>query len=348
MARQKSEIFADNMNMQITKLISILPYVMVPLILCVACSDKGGGPPDGPDDPDKSIVRVDNVSTIAGNHVKVDIYAVVATRSLGVRLPLKLSSNGLDIDSVSFRATMLAEEPITGSVVIDSSGKTVRIVREYLEPDIIEPDSGVLVSLHITLDDTLTAQIIEVDTTIGNFWFTDDRGVQSIPEFTPGLIHVSEKSSVWADTVDVTAGDKARVDVLAVLRSPVQGVSLPLKLSGTDFVVDSVSFVGTMLEARPLLRRLSIDGSHAEAIFIDMFRTYQSSDYIEPGSGLLMSIFIAIADSAEAQTIEIDTVTIENNSFLIVDTTFVSVGSVPFFTPGVINVTPTPPGTRNH
>lgn len=337
------------MNMQIAKLTSILPYIMAPLILYVACTgDKGGGPPDGPGDPEKSIVWVDTVSTFAGNHVKVDVYAVVATRSLGVRLPLMLSSNDLEIDSVSFRGTMLAQEPIAGSVVIDSSAKTVRIVRGYLESDIIEPDSGVLVSLFITLDDTLTAQIIEVDTTIGNFWFTDDRGVQSVPEFTLGLIHVSEKSSVWVDTVDVTAGGKAQVDVHAVLRSPIQGIGLPLRLSRANFAVDSVSFVGTMLvEASPRLSRLNIDDSHAGTILIDMFRIYQPTDFIEPDSGLLMSIFVDIAVSAGAQTIEIDTVTIEKNSFLIVDTTFVSVGSVPFFTPGVINVAPAPSGTRN-
>jgi hypothetical protein len=192
------------MNMQIAKLISIFQYLLVALILCVACtSDKGGGPPDGPGGPENNIVWVDTVSTIAGNHVKVDVYAMVATRSLGVRLPLKLSSNGLEIDSVSFRGTMLAQEPITGSVVIGSSGETVSIVREYLESDIIEPDSGVLVSLHITLDDTLTAQIIEVDTTIGNLWFTNDRGVQSVPEFTPGMIHVSEKSSGRKSSLEV-------------------------------------------------------------------------------------------------------------------------------------------------
>jgi hypothetical protein len=334
------------MNMQIAKLISILPYIMVPLILCVACtSDKGGGPPDGPGYPEMSIVWVDTVPTIAGNHVKVDVYAGVATRSLGVRLPLKLSSTGLNIDSVSFRATMLAQEPIAGSVVIDSSAKSVRIVREYLESDIIEPDSGVLVSLFIALDDTLTAQTIEVDTTIGGFSFTDDRGLQSVPEFTPGLIHVSEKSSVWVDTVDVVAGDQAQVDVHAVLRSPIQGIGLPLRLLVANFAVDSVSFVGTMLvEDSPLLDLLNIDDSHAGAVLIDMLRTYRPADFIEPDSGLLMSIYVATPVSAEAQTIEIDTTTIEGNSFLIVDTSFVSVGSVPFFTPGLINVAPTPSG----
>jgi hypothetical protein len=336
------------MNMKISKLISILPYIMVPLILCVACSDKGGGPPDGPGDLEKSRVWVDTVSTIAGNHVKINVYGVVATRSLGVRLPLKLSSNGLDIDSVSFRTTMLAQEPITGSVVIDSSAKSVRVVREYLESDIIEPDSGVLVSLFIAMDDTLTAQIVEVDTTIGGFWLTDERGVQSVPEFTPGLIHVSEKSSVWVDTIDVVPGEMSRVDVRAVLRSPIQGIGLPLKLSGADFAVDSVSFAGTLIEGNPLLRRLNIDDSHPGATFIDMFRTYWPIDYIEPDSGLLMSIYVAIDVSAEAQTIEIDTTTIEGNSFLIVDTTFVSVGSVPYFTPGLINVTPAPSGIRDH
>ena len=336
------------MNMQITKLTSIFPYIMLPLILCFACSDKGGGPPDVPGDPEKSTVWVDTVSTIAGNHVKVDVYAVIATRSLGLRLPLKLSSIGLDIDSVSFRTSMVTQEPLTGSVVIDSSVKSVRIVREYLEPDIIEPDSGLLVSLFLAMDDTLTAQIIAVDTAIGGFWFTDDRGVQTVPEFAPGLIYVSEKSSVWVDTVDVIAGDKARVNVHLVLRSPMQGVSLPMKLSGTDLAVDSVSFAGTMVEANPLLRRLEIDDSHADAIFIDMFRTYRSSDYIEADSGLLMSIYVAIDESAEAQAIAIDTVTIENNSFLIVDTSYVSVGSVPFFTPGLINVAPAPSGTDSY
>jgi hypothetical protein len=61
-----------------------------------------------------------------------------------------------------------------------------------------------------------------------------------------------------------------------------------------------------------------------------------------------MSIYIAVADSAEAQSIEIDTTSIEGSSFLIVDTTFVSIGSVPFFTPGLINVAPAPSGTGDH
>ena len=152
-----------------------------------------------------------------------------------------------------------------------------------------------------------------------------------------------DKSIVWVDTVDAVAGDFVRVDVFAVLKFPLQGLGLPLKLTRTDAAVDSVSvsFIGTLLEKRPLLSYVDVDdSSSATETTINIVRVYTPSEFIEPDSGVLLSIYVALSESADSRTIAIDTTTVGRNSLQFADTT--DVGSVPFFTPGAINIVPAP------
>lgn len=148
-----------------------------------------------------------------------------------------------------------------------------------------------------------------------------------------------DKSRIWIDSVDAVAGDRVRVDVHAVLKSPLQGLQLPLKLTGTDAGVDSVtvSFIGTILEKRPLLSYIDIDdSSSATETTISIIRAYTPSQFIEPDSGVFMSIYVALSESAELRTIPIDTTTVGRNSLQFADTA--DVGSVPLFTPGAIEI----------
>jgi hypothetical protein len=147
-----------------------------------------------------------------------------------------------------------------------------------------------------------------------------------------------EKGNVWVDTVDAAAGEQARVDVHAIVKSPLQGVGLPLKLTGTGFALDSVSFVGTILERRPLLGTVRIESPSPSMTTVNIIRTYSRSTYIEPTEGILVSLFVALSDSPETRTIAIDTVTLTPSNFWFVDTT--DTGVVPEFTPGYINVSP--------
>jgi hypothetical protein len=152
-----------------------------------------------------------------------------------------------------------------------------------------------------------------------------------------------DRSEVWVDTIDAYSGDQVQLDVFAISKIPLQGLGLPLKLTGTGFSVDSVSFVGTMLQKRPSVDFVGIDDtSSATVITISILRAYTKLNFIEPGSGVLASIFVTLSQTAGSQVIDVDTCTVAHNSLQFADTA--DVGSVPFFTPGEINVAPAPSG----
>lgn len=313
------------------------------LALVAGCSsDKGSDPeePPGPP-PGTSSLWADSVVTIAGNQAKVDIYVQMHAAMQSIQIPLRIAGDGIRIDSVSFRFAILGQEPFSDDITIDNSAGTVGIIREYVAPDLVAADSGLLLSLFVTLDDTMLAQTVEVDTASGIFQIVDEDGITTVPEFGSGLITVYEKSIVWVEGIEAIAPGFVRVDVNAITRSVLQGIQLPLAVSGTRFYVDSISTEGTLVESGEVqLETTRIDRwTNPEAVEILLVRTYYQSAPVEPDSGRLLSIYLELFNTAEPHVITIDSTRIENASLSFADTVF-GLGSVPFFTSGQISVSP--------
>ncbi len=157
---------------------------------------------------------------------------------------------------------------------------------------------------------------------------------------TPPVDEPDETSRVWIDTVDALPGEQARVEILADLKSPLQGIQLPLILKGSHFTIDSISFVGSLLgeSGIPLLDTIS-----NESGIVSVERVYKSGYALPPGTGTLVSIYLSIGDSLFQHTISIDTTrfVLDNGAlhrFVLSDDS--AVEFVPEFTPGIIKITP--------
>ncbi len=150
----------------------------------------------------------------------------------------------------------------------------------------------------------------------------------------------ADTTLVWIDTVNVSPGEQARIDVLADLKSPLQGIQLPLIFTGSHFTIDSVSTAGTMLGENWLYAKDTISN---ESGLVDVGRAYEPSEVVQPAAGTLVSIYVSIDDSSFQHTISVDTtrVVLSNGAlhrFVISDDKAVEI--VPEFTPGMINITP--------
>jgi hypothetical protein len=179
--------------------------VAVSLYPLVGCSDKNGGTKPPPTTPSaRNVVYIDSVDAIPGAKIKLNVHAVTESAIQGVDIPLRFHGSNIEIDSVSFVNTMLVGEALTEQISIDSSSKTVRVLKAYVPSEYLEPDSGVLMAIYVSIGSAASEQNIRVDTTTtllpngasASFLFSDTTSVPYpktiIPEFRPGSIAVAD------------------------------------------------------------------------------------------------------------------------------------------------------------
>lgn len=164
------------------------------------------------------------------------------------------------------------------------------------------------------------------------------------PSVPPDQPDLTGGSLIWVDSVDVSPGTQAVIDVFARLGKPTQAVTLPFLLDGTDFVIDSMSFRGTLLDNHPVWQYDSIIES---VIIVSM--AYWQEDAVGPDSGRLLKLHVSVDESAPSQTITVDTtsVLLENGSvasLILVDTTTNPHPNqyIPEFQPGLLRVADQP------
>ncbi|MFH1892085.1 MAG: hypothetical protein ABIK83_05305 [Candidatus Zixiibacteriota bacterium] len=188
-------------------LVRVLISSLLLLVLCVTCSsDRGGGPNDPPDDPDPTggnLIWIDSVDASPGTQAVIDVYARLSTATQAVTLPFVLEGTDFVIDSMSFVGTLLDNDPIW---LYDSiTPKTITIGMAYYQKDAVGPDSGQMLRLFVSLDESAPNQIIRVDTTsiilengsVASLVLVDTTinpyPKEYIPEFLPGTIRVTDQ-----------------------------------------------------------------------------------------------------------------------------------------------------------
>jgi len=151
-------------------------------------------------------------------------------------------------------------------------------------------------------------------------------------------------SIIWVDSAEAAPGTQVQVNVLARIGTAVQGVTLPLLLNGADFVIDSVSYIGTMLEADPVIELDTISADTVRVI-----RAYRKEFFVEPDSGLFLKVFVSIDESSSNQVISIDTISIVMQNGAVASLTLADTTTNPYpneyipeFYPSVIRVTDQP------
>jgi len=193
-----------------TNHVGSLSVFLILALICVflSCSNDDDGSPTTPnngtiDSTGGTTLWIDTIQALSGSQVKVDVNVVTGFAMRGMTLPLSFSGISFYIDSVSFVGTIFDGDPLVDTIRIDSTAKTVDILKAYSTDHFIEPDSGVLASIYVTLFDLAPPQTIEIDTitieaengSISRMLFTDTTSVPYprtiIPVFRPGVIEVS-------------------------------------------------------------------------------------------------------------------------------------------------------------
>jgi hypothetical protein len=110
---------------------------------------------------------------------------------------------------------------------------------------------------------------------------------------------------VWVDRI--SASTDAEVVLVKVRFSNLDSlllVEVPLQVSGTGFLIDSVSFVGSRVADAFIREGIVKNADRTIGLYI------ADTVYIHPGDGVLASLFFTLYDDSRGQLLVIDTVTI--------------------------------------
>jgi len=331
---------ADNHRMRRIVAFSLTSFLALALLCCLGCSSggNGGGTTNPPPVAGEAVLWADTLYSAAGNQAQIDIHGIIRTSLLSFHLPLRVSGSGITIDSVTYDQGILRYTPLVASDDISQSGAGVYIIRDYATNEFVEADSGKIATVHVSIEETVGGQIVTIDTssTVGTLQLLEPDGEQINSSFGAGQMTVFEKSEVWVDSVTASPGEIAIVDVTSRLARPLQGMGLAFKVVGTGVSLDSILFGETMLSGDPLAESVEISESTSTIITAHVIRIYRKEDYIPVDSGSIARMYLKVDATASDQVIEIDTVTFTPSNFWFVDT--LDVGSVPFFTPGAIEI----------
>ncbi len=144
-----------------------------------------------------------------------------------------------------------------------------------------------------------------------------------------------EANLVWVDSVSAAPGDQAVVNIYMRNNESLLGAEVPLRLSGSGFVIDSGSYVGGRFSGATIAKD-SIDAA-TNTIFL-MTVTLSA---VPKGEGIYAKLYVSIDEAAAEQEIEIDSafVNITGNVYHVVSFATSQVTQIlPPFEPGKIMV----------
>ncbi|MEE9443731.1 MAG: cohesin domain-containing protein [candidate division Zixibacteria bacterium] len=136
--------------------------------------------------------------------------------------------------------------------------------------------------------------------------FSADPGTENAPQdVTINLTVIDDTpaaDTLWVSNVSATAGEQVVVDLNYQNFVQIGHFNIPLRYDGTDLICDSVSFVGSRVEAWE--EHLATIDNDAKTINVEGLRVTQP--YLETGNGLLAKMYFSIDPSAATQNVPID------------------------------------------
>jgi len=111
--------------------------------------------------------------------------------------------------------------------------------------------------------------------------------------------------SVWIDNGSVFEGQQVKIDINFSNSQKISAIGIPVKVYGTGFTIDSVSFAGSRCPSG-LLRCADIDTlSHT------ISGIWRGGADLESGMGLFTSLYLTANPGSSGEVLTIDSVTIE-------------------------------------
>jgi|GEM_PF-2597355 len=134
--------------------------------------------------------------------------------------------------------------------------------------------------------------------------------------------------TVWVSSVSGEAGQQVKVDITIRNSVAIGSVEVPLRLAGSDFVIDSGSYGGGTF-ATAFLKQATINAAEKTVYFI---AAHAPSNSVPSGTSHLGSLYVTLGAGA-------------GNQVIAVDSAFVPVGGnvyhvVSFATPGLQQILP--------
>jgi len=153
-----------------------------------------------------------------------------------------------------------------------------------------------------------------------------------------GPVEAESIDIVYVENITATSGSSGvEVDVSFSNVTPLSALEVPLRVSGTGFTIDSVSFADS--------RVAWVDDTVSTILYDDNSVILAAIEYdslITEGEGLLGRIYFTLNSASRGQVLTIDTVSIEMGSIyhtLVYEDTSTAVQEfIPFFESGEISV----------
>lgn len=148
------------------------------------------------------------------------------------------------------------------------------------------------------------------------------------------IMQYRSSDTLWMDSIVTHSDQKAVLNVYFANSDTINAIDVPLHYKYPDFLIDSVSFVGSRIENR-FLTVVTID-TLAAICHIGGFYFDAESEEVGPGSGLFARIHITVPEDYPTRLIPFDT------TYLVTGLTFVTKDDqsyIPVFEKGYVDNT---------
>ena len=265
-----------------------------------------------------------------------------------VEATLEHYSDQIKVDSFSFAGGRLDSDDYNNNILIDTDSTRITIFSITMSTT-IPPGQGLLGNLYYSYSQTITPQLVTIDTTT---WIAPGPIVHTttfrtavdaksfVPQFVRGYLDILEEpstfDSVWVDDVEAAPGDPIAVDVYAYNERNLAKIALALDYSSNELILDSVSFAGTRSEPAPTKTFQPFTSLHRLYVVVE----FGELAPLAPGSGTLATLHFTVDPTTPEGTILIDSTTVG----IISDTRYTlttadgSINFVPLFTSGSITI----------
>ncbi len=237
-----------------------------------------------------------------------------------VEATLRQSSDHIRIDSFSFAGGRLDSDGYSNNVLIDTDSTRVWLVS--LSTSAIPPGRGLLGHLYLSYSQTITPQVVPIDTTSWiessilhtNRFSPTGTGATFVPQFERGYLDIQESpttfDSVLVEDAEGAPGDPVAVTVYAYNELDLAKIALALDYGSELLTFDSVSFLGTRCESEQNRTVQSFPSSHKLYVSIEFGQiTPLASDY-----GPIAVLHFTIDQDAPEGIISIDSTTVGINT----------------------------------
>ncbi len=253
------------------------------------------------------------------------------------------------IDSFSFAGGRLEEEGFANGFTIDTTDRVITIF-STIGSSLIPSGDGLLGKLYLSYPQTITEQVIPIDTItwmsgliehrtsfVGEDFLSDP----FTPQFAKGYLDIQETpvtfDSVWVSDVATMANEPTAVGIYTYNERDLNKIAVALEYGTGLLHFDSISY----LDGRGAAASKKTIRSDTTNHTLRLVLTFGDFVPLVPGSGLLATIHFTVGSGNADTIVVIDSTTVgtDGNTRFTLTSVDGSVSYVPRFHPGSVAVT---------